>query len=126
VVNCWLQKISAQNNIKSNLEELEFTPHIFYHHVLIPIPLSKVDQVTDRAMEKIKAYTNNVCQESMMYYHEDNRYSDTKKAEGCARLITDHNWSKLFVINEFEKSIKYLQENLKSLTQVLPDSSTRI
>ena len=30
-----------------------------------------------------------MCQESKIHYLEDNQYSDTKKAEGYARLITD-------------------------------------
>jgi hypothetical protein len=30
-----------------------------------------------------------VNKESIMSYHKDNQYADTKKAEGCARLITD-------------------------------------
>jgi hypothetical protein len=50
----------------------------------------------------------------MMHYHEDNQYADTKKAEGYAKLITDQNLS---VIQELEKTTKYLQEDLKSLTK---------
>jgi hypothetical protein len=83
----------------------------------------KIIGVSDKAMKKIRAYANNVYQESMICYHEDNQYTDTKKAEGYTRLITDE---KLFVINESKKSIKYFQEDSQSLAQALPTSSTRI
>ena len=62
-----------------------------FHHVHIPINLNKIFQVADKAISKIKAYASNVYQESMMHYHKDNQYADSKRAEGYAKLISDQN-----------------------------------
>jgi capsular polysaccharide biosynthesis protein len=59
----------------------------------------------------------------MMLYHEDNQYSDSKKVEGYANLITDQN---LFVIQESEKCIQYFQKGLQSLTKALPAYTSKI
>jgi hypothetical protein len=74
-------------------------------------------------MAKIRSYAVNVYQESMMHYHEDNQYADTRKAEGYSKLIRDKN---LFVIQESDKSVQYFQEDLKSLTRALPTSASKI
>jgi hypothetical protein len=101
----------------------DYTADVVFHHAHIPIPLSRVDQVTDKAMDTIKAYANNVYQKSMRHYHEDNQCSDTRKAQGYAKIITDQN---LFVIKKSEKSVKHLQKYFYSLGTALPNPSTRI
>jgi hypothetical protein len=60
----------------------KYTTDVIFNHVYIPIPLNKIKQVSDKAMEKIRACANNVYQESMLHYYEDNQYADMKKAEG--------------------------------------------
>jgi N-acetyl-beta-hexosaminidase len=101
----------------------EYATEVNFHHVHIPIPLNKINQVADKAIEKVKAYAKNVYDESMMHYHPDNQYADTKKSEWYALLITDQN---IFVTNESAKSIMYFQDDLKSLTSARPTSKTRI
>ena len=75
----------------------DYATDVVFHHIHIPIPLDKINEVSDKAISKIKAYAENVYQESMMHYHDDNQYADSKKAEGYAKLITEQN---LFVVNE--------------------------
>jgi hypothetical protein len=82
-----------------------------------------MNNVANTAMAKIRTYAENVYQESMMHYHEDNQCADTRKGEGYAKLITDQN---LFVVQESDKSIQYFQEDLKSLTRALPTSASII
>jgi cytolysin (calcineurin-like family phosphatase) len=57
----------------------EYSTDVKYHHVHIPISLDKINQVADRAIQKVKAFAKNVLQESMMHYHQDNQYADTKR-----------------------------------------------
>jgi hypothetical protein len=69
------------------------------------------------------ATAENVYQESMIHYHEDNQHADSRRAELHARLILDQ---KFFVLEESEKSINYFQQDLNSLTRALPTSTSRI
>jgi hypothetical protein len=101
----------------------DYATDVTFHHVHIPVPLDMINNVANTAMAKIRSYAKFLYHESMMHYHEDNQYAGTRKAEGCAKLITDQN---LFVIQESEKSIKYFQEDLKSLTRALPISASKI
>jgi hypothetical protein len=71
----------------------------------------------------VKAFAKNLYQESMMHYHKNNQYADTKRLEGYAKLITDQN---IFVANEAVNSIRYFQRDLQSLTSSLPTSKSRI
>jgi hypothetical protein len=59
-----------------------------FHHVHIAISLNKIGQLANKAVEKVKAYAKNVYQESMMHYHEDNQYADTKRSEEYAIFVT--------------------------------------
>ncbi len=43
----------------------EFGADVNFHYVHIPIPLNKINQVSDKAIEKIKACASNVYQESI-------------------------------------------------------------
>jgi hypothetical protein len=61
-----------------------------------------IHTVANTAMKKIRKNAENVYQESMMHYHKDNQYADTRKAEGYTKLITDQN---LFVVQESQNSI---------------------
>jgi hypothetical protein len=45
--------------------------------VHISISLDKINQVADRAIEKVRADVKNVIKESMMHYQQDNQYADT-------------------------------------------------
>jgi hypothetical protein len=45
--------------------------------------------VSEKAIEKIKAYANNAYHESMTHYHDNNQYADLKKVEDYLRLIRD-------------------------------------
>jgi hypothetical protein len=89
----------------------DYATDVTFHHIHIPVLLGMINKVADMAIAKIRSYAVNVYQESMMHYHEDNQYADTKKGEGYAKLIADQN---LFVIQESKNSIKYFQEDLKS------------
>jgi hypothetical protein len=101
----------------------EYATDVKFHHVHIPLFLGKINQVADKAIEKVQTYVKNVFEESMMHYHKDNQYADNKKSQRYARLITDHN---IFETNESIKLIKYFQEDLQSLTKTLPTSNSRI
>jgi hypothetical protein len=101
----------------------DYVTDVKFHHIHIPVPLDVINDVANTAMAKIKIYAENVYQESMMHYHEDNQYADTRKALSYAKLITDQS---LFVVQESEKSIQYFQEDLKSITRALPTSASKI
>ncbi len=75
----------------------EYATVVKFHHVNIPISINNINQVADKAIEKVKAYAKNVYQESMMHFHQDNQYADTNRSEEYAKLITDQN---IFVTNE--------------------------
>jgi hypothetical protein len=53
----------------------EYATDVKFHHMHILIFLDKINQVADKAIEKVKAYAKNVYRESMMHYHEDNQWT---------------------------------------------------
>ncbi len=87
-------EIASENN-KESIEN--YATGVTFHHIHILVPLDTINDVANTAMAKIRSYDKNVYHESMMDYHEDNQYADTRKAEGYAKLITDQN---LYVIQE--------------------------
>jgi hypothetical protein len=101
----------------------DYATDVTFHHVHIPVSLDMINNVVDTAMVKIRSYAENVYQESLMHYHEDNQYADTRKAECYAKHITDQN---LFVFQESERSMQYFQNDLRSLTKALPTSASKI
>ena len=75
-----------------------YATDVHFHHIQIPVNLSKVIDTPTKAMETIKSYVTNVYQNSMMYYRDDHRTKpvDKHQAHLAANLIRD---SCEFVIN---------------------------
>ena len=101
--NCWLDPKEHQIIFR---RIGDYATDVVFHHIHVPIPLNQINKVSDQAVSKIKTYAENVYQESMMHYHEDNQYADSRKGEEYAKLISDQN---SFVIQESEKSIQYFK-----------------
>ena len=101
----------------------DFATEVEFHHIHIPVDLMAVETTADVAIRIIQSYSDNIYQETVMHYHKDNRYPEEDKAKSYSELITNQN---NFVTNNSLIILHQLQEALISMTDALPQSSSKL
>ena len=106
-----------------------YATDVHFHHIRIPVNLSKVIETPTKAMETIKTYVTNVYQNSIMFYkdaHKTQSRSEpgtgNEQAHLAALLIKEQCE---FVTNTSEGQLLAIQNNLLSVISTLPTSNTR-
>jgi hypothetical protein len=57
----------------------DYAKDVTFPHIHIPISLIKINVVANTAMTKIRSYGENIYQESITHYHQDNQCADSKR-----------------------------------------------
>ena len=106
-----------------------YATDVHFHHIRIPVNLSKVIDTPAKAMETIKTYVANVYQNSIMFYKDEHKTqartqpgTDNEQAHLAALLIKEQCE---FVTNTSEGQLRAIQHNLLSVISTLPTSNTR-
>ena len=101
----------------------EYATDVLFHHIHIPVNLQQQMGIGSQAMSIIQKFANNVYEESLMHYNEDNPYPDQPTAVRYAKLIANQNQ---FVVNVSSSELATIQNDLNSTITALPKSSSRI
>jgi hypothetical protein len=95
-----------------------------YHHIQLPVNLSKIIDTPVKAMETIETYIKNVYNQSLMYHknHQRGNIVDKHQAHLAAQLVKDtHN----FTMNVSLDKLLSMKNNLIYVTSTFLNSNTR-
>ena len=101
----------------------EYAPDVQFHHVHIPVNLGKQVNIAKEAKQIILQYAHNIYQETLMQYHQDNKFPEEEKAKQYANLLTIQN---IFVINNTGLVLNQIEKSLISIIKALPHINTRL
>ena len=101
----------------------ELATDVNFHHIHIPVQMADQIGITDQAKKIISRYTVNIYQETLMHYHQDNRYPDEAKAKEYAELLMHQN---NYVANSSDQILEQIKESLISMTEALPQYSSKM
>jgi hypothetical protein len=101
-----------------------FLTDVHFHHVRIPVNLSKLIETPSKAMETIEGHIKNVYQQSLIYYKDQQRgnVTDKNQAHLAAQLLKD---TSDFVMNTTSNQPISIKNDILSVTSTLPTSNTR-
>ena len=101
-----------------------YATNVHYHHVRIPVDLSKIIETPTLALQKMKGYVKDVYQQSLMYYRDEGRGNvvDKHQAHLAATLIKEQSD---YILNTSSDQLSAIKNNLLSITSTLPESNTR-
>jgi hypothetical protein len=95
-----------------------------YHHVRIPVNLSKILDSPTEALQHMKTYAKEVYEQSLRYYRYERRGNmlDKHQAHLAATLVKETSDN---ILNTSTDQLSAIKNNLLSITSTLPESNTR-
>jgi hypothetical protein len=101
-----------------------YATDVHYHHICIPVNLTKIIETLNKAIATIETYVKNVYHKSLIYY-KDNQWGnlgDKDQAHLAAQLIKN---TSEFITNTLSDQFTALKNSLLSINSMLPTSSNR-
>jgi hypothetical protein len=100
-----------------------YAANVHYHHVRIPVNLSKIIDTPTEAMQHIRTYVKNVYEQAVRYNPDERKGNMVYKHQAhlAATLVKE---TSEYILNTYMDQLSAIKNNLLSVTSTLPESST--